>query len=435
MKRRNCVSISGGFIMDDNATVIDLFSGAGGLSEGFFRNNFKIISHVEMDSNSAETLHTRTIYHELKDINNENDYYAYLKGEISKSQLIKDNKIKPLRSSTIINRELSNKTEYSVIRRIKKKMEKSEIKNIEGIIGGPPCQAYSLIGRGRDPNCMNEDPRNYLYYHYLKFLEEFKPSFFVFENVVGIKSAQNGLIYSDLQEKVNRMGYEFHAEILNAEDFQVLQSRRRLIIIGFKLEERTDEKSFDSLFQKKESKYKVNDVFEDLPPLEPGSGTDEVQEYKGPPSEYIDKMGFRSKKDVLLNHNARCHNKRDREIYKLTIRAWNDHKKRLKYFELPKYLQSHKNTKSFKDRYKVVAGDLPTSHTIVAHISKDGHYHIHPDINQARSLTVREAARIQSFPDNFKFEGSRSSQYIQVGNAVPPLMAEKIAEKIKETLE
>lgn len=417
-------------------TLIDLFSGAGGLSEGFFNNDFNIISHVEMDASAAETLHTRSTYHLLKDLNNEDDYFAYIRDEISKDHLIKENNISPLRTSSIINRELSKRTEASIISSIKRKMNKSEVKKIDGVIGGPPCQAYSLVGRSRDPQCMKNDHRNYLYNHYLRIVKEFQPSFFVFENVPGIKSAQNGLIYSDLKNKVNKMGYELYAEILNAENFQVLQSRRRLIIVAFKSDEEifNSENFFDSLVQKNESKYEVNALLEDLPPLKPGMGTNSAQKYSQRPSKYLKKVGIRKADDVLINHHARNHNERDREIYKRAIKLWNDQEKRLKYDDLPPSLQTHKNKKAFRDRYKVVAGNRPTSHTIVAHIAKDGHYHIHPDINQVRSLTVREAARIQSFPDNFKFEGSRSSQYKQVGNAVPPLMAEKIAKKIKETI-
>ena len=136
----------------------------------------------------------------------------------------------------------------------------------------------------------------------------------------------------------------------------------------------------------------------------------------------------------MTHHEARSHIGRDLEIYKQAVNLWNMNKSRLKYNDLKEELITHNNTKSFLDRYKVVAGDLKHSHTVVAHISKDGHHYIHPDISQNRSLTIREAARLQSFPDDFFFEGSRTANFVQIGNAVPPLMAEGIARWFKEKL-
>ena len=126
-------------------------------------------------------------------------------------------------------------------------------------------------------------------------------------------------------------------------------------------------------------------------------------------------------------------NKKDLKIYEFAIEKWDAENVRIKYTDLPKELQSHKNTTSFLDRFKVINGN-GIAHTVVAHIAKDGHYYIHPDINQCRSISVREAARLQSFPDDFYFEGSRSAAFKQIGNAVPPLMANAIAQKTKELL-
>ena len=409
--------------MTDHINLIDLFAGAGGLSEGFFRNGFDFAAHVEMNHHASETLKTRSLYYYLKEQGNEKEYYEYLRGNIDITRILEDNNEF---DSKVICNELTDNSISPIIDLIKESMDKQDIERIDGIIGGPPCQAYSMVGRGRSPDCMENDPRNYLYKHYLTILDEFKPDFFVFENVPGMLSAKKGSIYRDFLDAIQKSGYGISAELLNARDFFVLQSRKRLIVIGYK----KDSNFIDFSFDPSKNDFKVWDLLSDLPELNPGEGMDSVQEYKTKPTEYLKKSGIRSKKDVLIQHKARSHIERDREIYRIAIRIWEKEQRRIKYTEIPKKLRTHKNTKSFIDRYKVIAGNLGYSHTIVAHISKDGHYNIHPDINQARSLTVREAARIQSFPDNYKFEGPRTAQFWQVGNAVPPLMAEGIAKKI-----
>ena len=146
-------------------------------------------------------------------------------------------------------------------------------------------------------------------------------------------------------------------------------------------------------------------------------------------------MYIRKSTDVLTWHVARTNLERDREIYKLAIKAWEKNHKRLKYTDIPDSLATHNNKRSFLDRFKVVASDLPATQTMVAHISKDGHYYIHPSLEQARSVSVREAARIQSFPDDFYFEGSRTAAFRQIGNAVPPQLARTIAIALLEQFE
>jgi len=152
-------------------------------------------------------------------------------------------------------------------------------------------------------------------------------------------------------------------------------------------------------------------------------------------SRYLHRFNIRTNSDVLTHHVARPNTDRDVEIYRRTIELWNNGNQRLRYNDLPPDLITHKNLHSFVDRFKVVEGDQPFCHTVLAHLSKDGHYFIHPDIGQCRSISVREAARLQSFPDNYYFEGPRTAQFMQIGNAVPPLMAKGLAEQIKNILE
>ena len=301
------------------------------------------------------------------------------------------------------------------------------------MIGGPPCQAYSVAGRGRKPKEMKDDPRNYLYRYYLSFLKNFNPELFVFENVPGIISANGGDIYSNFHKEAEKYGYKVKAHIVYAKGFSVLQDRRRIIFIGWK--DRYD-LSYPEFPEKPPVKFPVSALFKDLPVLQAGEGTEQATKYArslSKSSKYLRRFNIREKNDVLIQHKARTHNKRDLEIYRQVINKWNCEKKRLKYNELSPEFQTHKNKSSFLDRFKVVDGDN-YSHAILAHIAKDGHHFIHPDINQLRSLTVREAARIQSFPDNYKFEGSRTAQYTQIGNAVPPLMAKGIAIEIEKML-
>ena len=209
----------------------------------------------------------------------------------------------------------------------------------------------------------------------------------------------------------------------------MLQDRKRVIIIGWKKELNLNYPKFESCISNcNVSKH----LFSDLPTLQNGQGTLGVSKYKNEGNEYLFKSGIRNDADFTTQHITRPNNINDLEIYRIAVEEWNKGT-RLNYSKLPKRLIKHSNTQIFSNRFQVVNGK-GISHTVVAHIAMDGHYYIHPDIKQNRSISVREAARIQSFPDDYFFEGSRTAAFKQIGNAVPVLMADGIAKKIKKLL-
>jgi DNA (cytosine-5)-methyltransferase 1 len=248
--------------------------------------------------------------------------------------------------------------------------------------------------------------------------------------VPGILSANNGGYLELIFEAVKEAGYELDKRVLNAKHFGVLQDRKRVIIIGWK----KSLKHKYPHFEENEAQFAVlKDLFSDLPKIQNGQGSFGIVKYAKPTTNYLEKTQIRNCIKFTTQHIARPNNQNDLEIYKIAVEKWVNDKKRLNYAELPERLIKHSNTKSFTNRFQVV-NHLGISHTVVAHICADGHYYIHPDLKQNRSITVREAARIQSFPDDYFFEKSRTTAFKQIGNAVPVLMAEGIANKIKEMI-
>ena len=412
---------------------IDLFSGAGGLSEGFIRTGFNAIAHVEMDKASCNTLLTRTAFHYLTENGEKEKYIDYLKNRITRNELY--NLLPQELKKSVINESIGKDNNKKIFKQID---EIKGGKKIDLLVGGPPCQAYSLIGRATDKDGMRNDDRNYLYIQYAEFLKKYKPKVFVFENVLGLLSAKdkNGEKYLNKMLNLFReIGYETEYELLNANDFGVLQNRKRVILIG----KRGRKKGFYPKFRKNNLTVSVEEIFRGLPKLKAGEGNFFETKYTKEISEYLKEIKIQNGLDFTTQHIARPHNEQDKEIYRIAINTWKKRGERLNYNDLPDRLKSHKNRNSFTDRFKVVAEELPACHTVVAHIAKDGHYYIHPDINQNRSITPREAARLQSFPDDYFFEGqndkpSRTAAFKQIGNAVPPLMAEEIAKEIKKLL-
>ena len=432
--------------------AVDLFAGCGGLSEGFRKAGFSIIAQVEMDKWACDGLRTRHLYWELKEIGNRYFYHKYLREEVSREDILnRFPQISKTVSSRVIQATFGKDKTKQIFKRIEHSMNFFSASKIHVLLGGPPCQPYSLVGRARDPLRMQNDGRHYLYKYYLEMLELFKPDFFVYENVPGLFTAKAGgkEIFIKMLEDFSSLNPPYLitpplekiyknpcSYILNSADFHIPQSRKRLFLIGYKKSLERKNPGITKVFtrlqkhalkNRKEGSLSVMDAISDLPPIKPGEGNDgwfgpyhNARELK-----YFQKKMRRDSRGIL-NHRARTHMKNDLERYRFFIEHHNNGNGAANLKDLkakrPGLLPNHKNLDKFLDRFKVQWWTNSSS-TITAHICKDGHYYIHPDINQCRSFTVREAARCQSFPDNFKFEGPRSEQFKQVGNAVPPLLA------------
>ncbi|MFH1950023.1 MAG: DNA cytosine methyltransferase [Pseudomonadota bacterium] len=513
--------------------VIDLFAGPGGLGEGFAsigknegKDFFRIRLSVEKNPSAHATLLLRSFFRQFPHNNVPSEYYAFLRGEISLDDMFIIYPAEAERArEEVWCAELGSGDEFNLI--LDEKIEHI-IKGKEKwvLIGGPPCQAYSVMGRSRNKGIKGykpeKDKHHFLYREYLRIIAKHKPAVFVMENVKGILSSKisNNLIFDqilyDLKnpslsiaectgEKAADVSYEvfsfvnnhgtdlFGNRFLDSKDFVIQsekygipQSRHRVIILGI----RTDFLSGEAPDRLKEEKQvPLSKVLSGLPRIRSGLSNnvsdpdtkknwyrnlmdlssqqwfcsnlkEENQQVYDLMVETIKKMRMPHKDrgaefiscpvrikyrpewyldnriGGVCNHSSKSHIIKDlhRYLYAACFSKIEGRSPRLCDYP-DALLPNHKNVLKgdFDDRFRVQLSNKPST-TITSHISKDGHYYIHPDPAQCRSLTVREAARLQTFPDNYYFMGSRTQQYIQVGNAVPPLLARKIAKIVADFL-
>lgn len=403
---------------------IDLFAGGGGLSEGFVKQGFLPIAHVESDKAACNTLRTRMAFHHLSLNGQLGTYESYLKGEMNRHRFYE--RIPSVVLDSVINAKIGDENDriFDTIDGL------LDGRRVDVIIGGPPCQAYAEVGRAPLKHKV-VDERRTLYVHYGRFLSRYLPDVFVFENVPGILTASDGVYFRNLKKYYKRLGYEIEGTVLNARDFGVIQDRERVILVGWR---KGLHLSYPEITTVKAC-FSRDDIFCDLPAVGRGE-YGRYCSYAGPTNDYLKSTGIRNGEQFVTQHITRPHNDRDLTIYRLAIRKLADGQ-RLRNNQIPEDLRTQANVTDFLDRFKVV--DVQP-HTVLAHIAKDGHHYIHPDIAQLRSISVREAARIQSFPDNYFFEGfnetnPRTAAFRQIGNAVPPLMAERIATSIKDMID
>ena len=515
--------------------VIDLFAGPGGLGEGFSayadsgEQPFQIRLSIEKDPRAHQTLQLRSFFRQFPQDKAPDAYYDYLR-QVDIPENERRSKLfsqYPEQAEQVEREarlaELGKDNPHTIHKWVQDALEGC---GQWVLIGGPPCQAYSVVGRSRnrsnDDYDAEKDHRQYLYLEYLQIIAEHQPAIFVMENVKGLLSAtlKNQYIfermYEDLQEPEKALEREdrpvrspVHAskpcryklyslikpgEIsnLNLSDFAVHmeyfgipQARHRVIILGIREDIAVTPKTL-----KPQSTIAASRVLSGLPKVRSGlsrekdsadawrnwlnkmaecpwfvslqtKGNEKIHERlstalkkirhsAGRGGEFIScdtaidyepEWFLDSRTEGVCNHTTRGHIVGDlyRYFYAACFAEIERQSPKLKDFP-PDLLPAHKNAKRaangnpiFSDRFRVQIGDRPAT-TVTSHISKDGHYYIHPDPKQCRSLTVREAARLQTFPDNYFFCGPRTSQYVQVGNAVPPLLARQIADIVHDVL-
>ena len=502
--------------------VIDLFAGPGGLGEGFASlddgRKFKIAVSVEMEASAHQTLMLRSFFRHARGYAKaERAYYDFCNSARAKHPRDVCPGIWEIAEAEACQLTLGRDDDNAKLNQIIDKKRLNPDRTI--VIGGPPCQAYSLVGRAKNKGTIGyvaeRDHRHYLYQEYLRILDRYRPALFVMENVKGILSAQVGgrRVFHDILNDLSnparaagrRIGAERHAYrvhslvvpsffelgmdaasfdahdfVVRSELYGVPQARHRVILVGV----RQDLISASPPQLVESQLLTVNDAISELPVLRSkvskvddpakwfrtvvelaaklavdakrrgqaemadtllqraqaltrdgsvGGLRVEKRQASGKKSDYLSWVRDNNL-DVWLNHEARSHMASDLGRYfyatvfaELHNRSPKGHAEFMLRGLAPEHANWH--TGKFSDRFRVQRYGAPST-TVTSHIAKDGHYFIHPDPTQCRSLTVREAARLQSFPDNCFFQGNRTQQYHQVGNAVPPLLAMKIARAV-----
>lgn len=402
--------------------TIELFAGCGGLLEGFLQQGcYDTLACVEWEKAPCLTLSNRL---EQK-WNHANANNEVIRFDIQRTdELINGFQDEEYGKHEGLAKLIGNQT-------------------VDVIVGGPPCQAYSLAGRIRDEHGMKEDYRNYLFESYMRIVKYFQPKIFVFENVVGLLSAApDGYpIVNRIRKEFMDAGYKvaenFRNTLFEVCDYGIPQHRKRVIIIGIRMDSFDVDKciSDDMIhdfynvimpsFRKKQRT--VFDAIGDLPKIYPLPKPiiQNGKKYSHAPIS----------SEKVMNHVPRFHSARDISVFRLLEEDIRSGRKEYVRIEKLKELYTKvTGKKSNIHKYYVLRNDEP-SNTIPAHLYKDGMRHIHPDPEQARSITVREAARLQTFPDDFEFLGANMAQYKMIGNAVPVDFAKVIAEALYKLIE